>query len=197
MTVTVRTAVRSDARAIARVRVETWRAAYDGLIAREVLDHLDVDREGARREELWDEYHADPRGAELIAHADRELAGWAAVGPSIDDDLPDDGQIYAIYSLPEFWGTGVGFALLQASEAFLREAGFTHAHLWYLDGNERAAEFYRRNGWLEDGVTKHDDRLVAGVSTEPLFERRCVKQLQVRPHSRFVSLRSLNDRGQG
>lgn len=177
MAVTVRNAVRSDAPAIARVRVETWRAAYDGLIAPAVLDHLDIDREGARRAELWDEYHSDPRGTELIAHVDGELAGWAAVGPSIDDDLPDDGQIYAIYALPPFWGTGVGYALLEACEAFLREAGFTEAHLWYLDGNVRAAEFYRRNGWLEDGVTKHDDRLVGGVSTEPLFERRCVKRL--------------------
>ncbi len=177
MTVTVRAAVRSDARDIARVRVETWRAAYDGLIADEVLDHLDVDREGSRRAELWDEYHADPRGTELIAHVDGELAGWAAIGPSIDEDLPDDGQIYAIYALPGFWSAGVGHALLEASEAFLRDAGYTHAHLWFLDGNERAARFYRRHDWLEDGVTKHDDRLTSGVSSEPLFERRCVKAL--------------------
>lgn len=177
MTVTVRVATRNDARSIALVRVDTWRAAYDGLIDPRVLERMDVDREAQRRADLWDEYHADPRATELLAEFDGGVAGWAAIGPSIDDDLPDDGQVYAIYALPRFWSAGVGHALLTVAEERLGREGFTRAHLWVLQGNERAADFYERHGWREDGMVKDDDRLIGGAHPQTLRERRRVRQL--------------------
>jgi GNAT superfamily N-acetyltransferase len=183
MTVTVRDAVREDAGAIARVRVETWRAAYTGLMAQEILDRMDVERETQVRRDRWDELHADPRSAELIAEADGELAGWAAVGPSLDDDLPRDGQVYAIYTLHERWSQGVGHALLVAAEDRLRRAGYTRAHLWVLDRNARAAAFYERHGWTEDGATMTDERRIGGTS-HVLFERRRARDLSEPPPPR-------------
>lgn len=174
---TVRLATKEDVHAIATVRIETWRAAYAGLIHQAVLDRMDVDREAARRAELWEQYHSDPRGAELIAEADGELAGWAVVGPSLDDDLPEDGQIYAIYALPSFWSAGVGRALMTDAETRLRAAGFETAHLWVLEGNERAASFYERHGWREDGVVKDDEDLIRGPHPQTLRERRRVRRL--------------------
>lgn len=41
-----------------------------------------------------------------------------------------------------------------------------------LDGNERAARFYERHGWIEDGGTKLDARPEMN-----LHERRRVKRL--------------------
>lgn len=178
MSVTVRTAVISDAHDIARVRVETWRAAYAGLIADEVLEGLDAEREGARRADVWDRNHADPRSAEFVAHVGGEVAGWAAVGAPGDDDLPDHGVVYAIYALPQFWGSGVGHALMDAAETFLRDAGYARGQLWMLDGNQRAAAFYERHGWTEDGGSKMDTRLVGGVEALALHERRRVKSLR-------------------
>ena len=174
---TVRLATRQDVRAIATVRVETWRVAYDGLIDRAVLDRMDVDREAARRAELWEQHHSDPRGAETVAEVDGELAGWAVAGPSLDDDLPQDGQIYAIYALPSFWSSGVGHALMTDAEARLRAAGFETAHLWVLEGNERAAAFYERHGWREDGVVKDDEDLIRGPHPQTLRERRRIRRL--------------------
>jgi len=174
----VRLATKDDARAIATVRIETWRAAYAGLIDQVVLDRLDIDREARRRADLWDQYHADPRGAELIAEVDGRLAGWALIGPSLDDDLPGDGQVYAMYALPSFWSAGVGHALMTDAEARLRGAGFERAHLWVLDGNVRAAAFYERHGWHEDGVAKDDDELIAGPHPQTLRERRRVRRLE-------------------
>ncbi|KQZ83101.1 hypothetical protein ASD56_12255 [Microbacterium sp. Root166] len=183
MTVTVRDAVREDAGAISRVRVETWRAAYTGLMADEILDRMDVERETKLRHDRWDELHADTRGAELIAEIDGVLAGWAAIGPSMDDDLPHNGQVYAIYALPEHWAQGVGHALLAAAEERLRRVGFTRAHLWVLDRNARAATFYERHGWLEDGGTMTDERRIDGVG-HVLFERRRVRDLSDAPPPR-------------
>lgn len=178
MTVTIRVTTPDDARAIATVRIESWRQAYAGLIAQEALDRLDVDREAHVRAQRWDEFHGDPRGGELLAEVDGEPAGWALFGPSIDAELPDDGQVFAIYAVPRFWSAGVGHALMMEAEARLRSAGFTSAHLWVLEGNERAASFYERHGWHEDGAWQDDDQLIRGEHAQVLRERRRVRDLR-------------------
>lgn len=177
MALFVRSAVRDDARAITRIRVATWRAAYAGLIPQDLLDGLDEEREAEVRHRRWDEHHTEPRAADLIAEVDGVPAGWAVAGPSIDDDLPRNGQVYAIYALPEYWSRGVGHALMVTAEERLRRAGFRHAHLWVLDRNERAARFYERHGWREDGATMTDERRIAGSDVGTLFERRRVRDL--------------------
>jgi GNAT superfamily N-acetyltransferase len=176
MAITVRTSRVTDARAIATVRVRTWRAAYADLLAPDLLAGLDIDRESIVRAARWNEFHADPRRHELVAERDGEVVGWASGGPGREDDLPGAGELYAIYALPHAWSTGVGRALLAESETRLAHAGYARAFLWYLDGNDRAAAFYERQGWHEDGGVKVDERLVAGIRT-PLRERRRVRRL--------------------
>ncbi|NLE22727.1 MAG: GNAT family N-acetyltransferase [Actinobacteria bacterium] len=174
VTVTVRTASRRDARAIAHVRVETWRAAYRGLIAGAVLEALDAEKEGRRRAERWSEFTADPRSRQLVAlDGAGAIVGWAALGRSRDADRRESGELYALYALPTHWSTGIGHALMVAAEDTMRAAGFDEAHLWVLRGNDRAASFYEQHGWREDGSDKVDDALVG----QPLHERRRVKVL--------------------
>lgn len=183
MTLTVRTARREDAAAISRVRVDTWRAAYAGLMAQELLDNLDAETEAERRLARWEEMHGDPRGCDLLAEVDGVAAGWAALGASIDDDRPRDGQVYAIYARPEYWSRGVGHALLLTAEQRLRAAGFSKAHLWVLERNERAANFYERHGWREDGAVMTDERRV-GANAHVLLERRRVRDLREQVEAR-------------
>ena len=176
MTLTVRTATPADARAIATIRIRTWRAAYAGLIEDTVLAAMDVDREAARRADLWDEYHRDPRGGDLLAEDDATPVGWASYGPSREAE--GEGELYALNALPERWSSGVGHALIAEVERALRSGGFTTAHLWVLEGNERAASFYERHGWVEDGATKDDVRDTApGRPGYVLRERRRVRDL--------------------
>ena len=177
MDLIVRRATRADARAIATIRVETWRVAYDGLIDPALLAHLDIEREAQARDERWNEYTADPRSAQFIAEAGGIPIGWAATGPSRDDDGRDRGELFALYALPAQWSRGVGHALITAAEEALRSAGYRTASLWVLDGNVRAAAFYERHGWLEDGAEKDDDRIVGGTGVSPLRERRRVRSL--------------------
>ncbi|GAB04709.1 GNAT family N-acetyltransferase [Gordonia amarae] len=173
MSVIVRTAIRADAWAIARVRVDAWRVAYRGLIADAVLDGMDAEREGRVRTDRWSERMADNRNRQFVAVDGDEIVGWAAVGPGTDDDRPGSGELHAMYALPGVWSRGVGHALMCAAEQALREAGFVTAHLWVLDGNERAASFYERHGWHEDGAEKVDTGFVA----DSLHERRRVREL--------------------
>jgi GNAT superfamily N-acetyltransferase len=177
MTLTVRTATRDDSRAISHIRVDTWRAAYAGLVDQGMLDALDPEAEAARRIARWDENRIDPKVVELVAEVNGVPAGWAALGPSMDDDRPRSGQLFAIYARPEYWSAGVGHALMITAERHLRAAGFRKAHLWVLDGNTRAAAFYQAHGWREDGGTLTDERHGPGGAVYTLFERRRVRDL--------------------
>ncbi|WP_194410788.1 GNAT family N-acetyltransferase [Microbacterium cremeum] len=177
MALTIRQATREDAAAITRIRIETWRAAYAGLIDGKVLAQFDPVTESRRRAERWDHMHADPRTRDVLAERDGAAVGWAAFGPSIDRELPRNGQLFALYAVPSEWSRGVGHALITAVEERLRASGFRHAHLWVLEGNDRAAAFYERHGWREDGAVMVDERVIGGHTPYTLHERRRVRDL--------------------
>lgn len=171
MTANVRDASIDDAAGIAKVRVQTWRTAYRGLVPQSVLDRMDVQREAERRVELWEEHHADARRHELVAVADGEVVGWAMCGPAYDRVEGVTGELYAIYAMQDRWSRGVGHALLAESERRLAADGHERAYLWVLAGNERAATFYEQHGWHEDGGEKVE---------QGMHERRRVRTLGVR-----------------
>jgi len=143
----VRPATADDADAIGRIQVESWRAAYAGLLPEETIAAFDVE---ARRQ-MWREGLSRtprPGSATFVAIVDEDIVGFATVGASHSED--ETGELYAIYVQPTTWGHGAGRALIEASERSLRHSGFTGALLWVLDGNERAERFYRAAGWERD-----------------------------------------------
>jgi RimJ/RimL family protein N-acetyltransferase len=52
----------------------------------------------------------------------------------------------------------------------LRQARFTTATLWVLEGNGRARRFYERAGWAPDGT--HKDDVLAGTPIREVRYRR-------------------------
>jgi ribosomal protein S18 acetylase RimI-like enzyme len=138
----IRPATPDDAEAVARVHVETWRAAYAHALPAEGLASLSVTQRA--------EMHR--RSPPVVAEVDGEIVGFVAVGPGTDPGT--DGELYAIYVLPDHWGSGVGRALMQAGEERLRELGHQHAILWVLEDNPRARRFYEAAGWTLDGTRR-------------------------------------------
>lgn len=81
--------------------------------------------------------------------------GFAAAGPCrADDDL---GELYAIYTHPDTWRSGVGTSLLHAATSHLRNVGFDEAVLWVLPGTTRARHFYEAWGWHADGAQRDEE----------------------------------------
>lgn len=153
----VRRAGPGDADAIAEVHVRTWQVAYEHVFGHENLARLEVGRRAAR----WREVLDDGDVAFVALERDR-VVGFASVGPNRDE--PDEGEVYAVYVLPQAWGTGAGSALLAAGVQALREAGFREAILWVLEDNPRARRFYEREGWRADGTAKEDEHLGVRVA---------------------------------
>jgi GNAT superfamily N-acetyltransferase len=171
--VELREAQRGDELAVAEVHVRSWQEAYRGLMPDEYLDALDP-RDRATR---YTFEAADPAAPTTVlavrAGADGEgsILGFMTICPSRDGDAPGLGEVVALYVDPDRHLGGVGRLLMAEARRRLREAGFTEALLWVLDGNDRAARFYEREGWSPDGATRveHPYGVVSNVSR---FRRR-------------------------
>ncbi len=136
-----------DAPAIARIHVDAWRAAYDGIVPASFLAGLSVER----REATWRASIARGVPEVLVAREAAGVIGWIAFGACRDADAAEkQGEVHAIYLDPSHWAQGVGRLLWQAARERLAAQGFTRASLWVLADNARALRFYRAAGFAPD-----------------------------------------------
>jgi ribosomal protein S18 acetylase RimI-like enzyme len=153
----IRRAVLADARRIAEVHVRSWKAAFSGLLPQDYLDALKAeDRLGEWQEALGS---AERWPVVLVAEEGGRLLGFAAVGPSRDEDADPQvvGELYTIYLDPSAFRSGLGQALHSEAMEALRAGGFDRATLWVLHSNARARRFYELYGWSAEEVTKEHD----------------------------------------
>jgi ribosomal protein S18 acetylase RimI-like enzyme len=153
---TIRSATADDARAIATIHVEAWRAAYRGIVPDEYLDSLSIDG----RESTWRQNLLAADTSTWVAQESDAVVGWISAGPSRDTDADRSAdEIWAVYVAPERWGKGVGSSLCLQAEQHLRTDGCIAVTLWVLKDNERAVKFYQSNGFVLDiGATKERER---------------------------------------
>ena len=176
--VVIRVGSAAHAAQIAAVQRETWFAAYEGVIAPEVIDRVTVPDDGARirqsfRTRPWqrllvavDADAGDSGSLAPGAPAAGGIVGYAAFGPETDVlnapwpyPLTADGEggrvaeLYALYVRPAWWSTGTGRALMEKVLARSAAAGYRFITLWVLRDNQRARRFYERAGFAPDGAT--------------------------------------------
>jgi GNAT superfamily N-acetyltransferase len=158
-----------DIEAVSAVRVNGWKAAYQGLVPAGYLDQLTVAEDARKRRGYFAQ--ADGSVENLVAESGGEVVGWAALGPSSDDDRRDgDAELLAIYVRPDLIGTGIGKALMERVLIRCREHGFHRLALWVIEGNIRARAFYEAWGFVPDGRTVYWE--VCGEAVPELCYRR-------------------------
>jgi ribosomal protein S18 acetylase RimI-like enzyme len=171
----IRSGSAADAPAIARVRRDSWHAAYAGIIAAPIIDRVTATGGAAA--------DPPPYRRTLVAEAGEHPAviGYASFGPeravaspsSAPTSPPDGrpgrppapypltpagraglvGELYALYVTPAWWSAGVGGALTDRVLTSLKSDGYRRAVLWVLADNSRARRFYERIGFAPDGGT--------------------------------------------
>lgn len=146
MDFTIREAKPEDAALIARVHVDSWQAAYEGIVRPGVLNTLDV----AARERNWHENLTKPATQwqkTFLAFSGDELAGFATTGLPRDDKYIGCAELWAIYAAPNFFGKGAGRALFNAAANYAQEElGRTRMIVNVLAANAQGREFYERMG---------------------------------------------------
>ena len=142
MNTLIRRAELSDAPGIARVHVESWRAAYTGIIADEYLDRLSI-TEKTRERQQWLSY--PPAGnVVLVAEVDGEIVGFASCGRERTNHPLYTGELYALYIRPSHQGQGLGHKLVQESTKELLAQGHQALLILVLADNHSARGFYER-----------------------------------------------------
>jgi GNAT superfamily N-acetyltransferase len=140
----IRPATPTDAAAIARVHVDSWRTTYAGIVPADYLDHLSY----AQREQFWHDIFANPAPSGCVYVAEHDtgaLLGFASGGPERSGDTVYRGELYAIYLLARYQRQGLGRRLTLAVAQRLLQCGLPSMLIWVLAANPGRA-FYAALG---------------------------------------------------
>ena len=177
---TIRPATPNDAQAVARIRVQGWRFAYQGLISQDYLDSLSVAEDTERMRGYLSQFPQNSplsRSEFVQGSGDGEkqsfmlaVRGNAVLGFCRFSATPDkidradratpgetmNGRLHALYIDPGALGQSIGHTLMNHALSTFAAWGCERANLWVLEGNSRAISFYKRQGWQCTGATKVD-----------------------------------------
>jgi GNAT superfamily N-acetyltransferase len=134
----------TDAAAIARVHVDSWRTTYRGLVSEDFLAALSYER----REHMWHDILAPSHGSTFVYVAEDpwgQVVGFASGGPERSGHPLYTGELYAIYILQDHQRRGIGRRLLVAIVRRLIQAGMASLLVWVLSDNP-ARRFYETLG---------------------------------------------------
>ena len=123
------------------VHWKAWQEAYQGIVAPSYLDRMTLEKCEAIAYRWPDNI--------LVAKDGENVVGFAGFGQCRNDDLPDAGEVFAIYILAAYYGQGVGYQLMQ--EALKQLSAYSQVAVWVFKDNRRAIRFYERCGYRFDG----------------------------------------------
>ncbi len=141
ITIDTRRARASDSFAISGVHETSWRHAYNGIIP-----HRSLDTMVRRRDPKWWARAIRNSTRILVLEVGSQIVGYATVGPNRVSELPQDGEVYELYLLPEYQGIGLGKQLFLAARGELAALGMTTSLVWVLEDNMQATHFYANAG---------------------------------------------------
>lgn len=98
-----------------------------------------------------------PNNVYLIAFVDRLAVGYAKLKLNSQSEFISEEnvcQLQKIYVLKDFLSMKIGFELQNLLLKTAKEKGFSEIWLSVLNSNERAANFYIKNGFI--GIGNHD-----------------------------------------
>ncbi|MCE2527578.1 MAG: GNAT family N-acetyltransferase [Actinomycetia bacterium] len=144
----IREAEWSDAAAIARVHIDTWRSTYAGIVPDDHLASLSYNRgeswwEGvlSRDQPTRRVFVAQQRGGEVI--------GFAGGGPEREGDPTYRAELFFIYVLAEYQRSSLGRRLVASVARRLLVNGLSSMLVWVLEDNHGARRFYESLGGEE------------------------------------------------
>lgn len=129
-----------EIRGKAFVHWRAWHEAYPGLVSQAFLDRLTLEKceQMAFR---W-------RDQLMVAKDGDRVVGFVGCGDR-GAEAPGIGEIFALYVLSEYYGTGTARRLMEAGLEQLR--AYPQVCLWVLKENKRAIRFYEKCGFRADG----------------------------------------------
>ena len=162
----LRPANRSDATEIGTLFALSCAKAYTSILPETYMSRYTPDNQLER----WTKHLRDlPADHMIIVAASpsesplHHLFGFIEVGPSVGSSSQDYvGEIHFLFVHPDSSRLGVGTALINCGEQWLREKGFRDGLLWVFCDNQIAIRFYKNQGWQEEGAPQKEPECLKG-----------------------------------
>ena len=154
----MRPAEASELDALARVWFDAWNDAHAAIVPAELTTRRTL-----------------PRFRERLAGMLADVRVVGVPGEPVGLCITHDDELYQLFVASQARGTGVAAALRADAEARLAARGVKTAWLACAIGNDRAARFYEKCGWIRVG--SFVDRLGTPEGEIPLEVWRYEKQL--------------------
>jgi ribosomal protein S18 acetylase RimI-like enzyme len=140
----IRPAHAGDAEAIARVRVDSWRETYRGMIPQAYLDAMQLETSRAMWEKILTA--GSPAVSVFVAERGVEIIGFSSGNMLARPKHGFDAELSAIYIRREFHGAGIGRRLVAEIAVSQCALGARGLIVWVIAGNKAARAFYERLG---------------------------------------------------
>ncbi|GAB2533725.1 GNAT family N-acetyltransferase [Gracilibacillus alcaliphilus] len=129
----IRKATLEDAKFIAEVYIHSWKATYQDLINEQDLSNTTVDH----HQIYWETILKLSRKQQpvTVIEDQGEIVGFISGGKERTERFGYDGEIFAIYLLPDYQGKGLGKQLLKAFAEEMQELGYQSLLIWVLTHN--------------------------------------------------------------
>lgn len=144
MTLRIRKADVADAKAVAKVQVDSMRTTYEEIYPADFLASLSYDRASHR----WETDYLSPKSnlSTYVAEDDsKHIVGFVICGQDRDIDPAYGAEVIGLYLLQNLQRKGIGSRLMLAAVKELKNRGFNSMIVWVLADNS-ARRFYEKFG---------------------------------------------------
>jgi ribosomal protein S18 acetylase RimI-like enzyme len=131
----------TDVEGLALVHDETWRSTYRGIIPGAELEKI-ISCRGTS----WWQAAINKGNRIALSFYDGKLVGYVNYGRNRAKGLAYQGEIYEIYMLSEYQGTGFGQQLFATAREDLKSHKLNSLVVWALSDNDAAIEFFKAMG---------------------------------------------------
>ena len=149
MGIIIRNALSEDACSLADCHISCWQSAYKGIVPDDFLEKMLIEKD--QRVERYRKVLSAPGDCEYycVMYAET-MIGFLIIHKN-------DGDIWAIYLIEEFWGKGYGKEMMDFAVNELKRIGHKEILIWVFEDNHRARGFYEKYGFGFEGTKKESD----------------------------------------
>ncbi|WP_157153954.1 GNAT family N-acetyltransferase [Brachyspira murdochii] len=161
MDIVVKKAELKDVFDISKLHAICWKDAYKNIIPDSYLKRIYLDDWCTEFEEGINNKTREAH----IAYIDDKPIAVISHGKS-RCSMEGYGEIISLYVHPIYQGSGIGTLLLEEALKYMKDLGYTNICLCVFEKNEKAKEFYEKNGFKDSGnknTLKIDDEDIEEV----------------------------------
>jgi ribosomal protein S18 acetylase RimI-like enzyme len=151
----IREANQDDVADMVKVRVDTWRATYRGIVPDDFLKDLSYQSISDRWKKVFWE-NRKPNVAVFVAENEKkDIVGIAICGPEQSQDPIYHGEIYVLYVLPQYQRQRIGRRLVAACvQHLLQQLTVETMLIWVITENPYRRFYESLGGRLVHEKTK-------------------------------------------